>query len=141
MALWDILAGAGCGRCGLLALEAVEEAAGVVALMVAAVVMEVLPAWYCGSAVLPRAKALQRAVSSIPVALHVPTLNVTHLVATAFLTLRVRAGGKPFLDLAVLAAVADRAAAGERVRFVQVFDAHASVLAQTGWVCFLTVRA
>lgn len=136
-----VLARARRGRRALLALEAVKEAAGVVTLGVAAAVMKELPARHRGGAVVPWAEPAQRAVSSVPIALRVLTLWVAHLVAAANLTLQIRAGHGPDSDLAVLSAVAVRAAAKERVRFVQVFHAHASVLARTGRIFVLALWA
>lgn len=140
MALRYVLAHARRGRRGLRALEAVEEADCVIALWVAASITKVLPARYRGCAVLPRAEPVQSAVSSVPVALCVFTLWVTHPVATAFPTLHVRAGRSPVSDLAVLSAVASQAVAKERVGFVRTFHAYAAVLARAGWILVFAQR-
>lgn len=115
---------------GVLALEAVEEAAEVVALLVAAAVVEEVPAGHAGGAVGPRPVPVERAVASVPLALVVVALVVADLVARVLGALQV--GAERRADAHVLAVAARRvhgAAAAVLVRVGRVLDAGASVLA------------
>lgn len=64
----------------ILALEAVEEAARVVALLVALSVLEEIPAGHAGCAVSPRLLPVEGAVAAIPAAVVIVALLVAHLV-------------------------------------------------------------
>lgn len=72
----------------ILAVEAVVEAAGVVALRVALAVVEVAPALQRGRAVLPRVVEVQRAVAVVPAALVLVAQPVAALVVLGLLALR-----------------------------------------------------
>ena len=81
---------------GELAVEAVKEAAGRVALAVAVAVTEILPALQGLRAVLPRVVEVEGAVAAIPATRVVVTLQVADLIACVFLALGQLAG---LLDL------------------------------------------
>lgn len=84
-----ILAG---GRWGVLALKAVKEATGVVALFITTSIFKEIPAGNAGGAVNPRLLPVERAVSSIPLTFIVVTLSVTHFIPYMRLTLLIGAG-------------------------------------------------
>ena len=67
----------------MLAVKAVVEAAGIVALLVALAIVEVPPALQRCRAVLPRFVEVERAVAAVPAALVVVALAVTHAVSRA----------------------------------------------------------
>lgn len=75
-----------------MALKAVEEAPGVVTLLITTSVLKKIPAGNTGGAVDPRLLPAERAVSSVPVAFVVVTLVVAHFIPRMLLTLHVRAG-------------------------------------------------
>lgn len=125
----DILARAGCM---FLALKAIKEAAGVVALLVATSVFEVIPARDAGGAVDPRLLPVERAVSSVPLTLVVVTLRVAHFIPRLILALEIRAGRPARYGHFVLAVAAGEvrgAAAAVQVRVGRVANAGAGVLA------------
>lgn len=76
----------------ILALKAVEEAARVVALLVALPVLEKIPARDTGGAVGPRLLPVERAVATIPLAVVVVALVIADLIPQEPLALHIRAG-------------------------------------------------
>ena len=115
---------------GVLTLEAVEEAARVIALLVASLVPEQFPAGHLGRAVDPGALPVQGAVAPVPLAHVVIALGVAHVVAGLPLALRVGAASREARGvLAVGAGDVARAEAAVRERVGRVPDTGAPVLA------------